>query len=143
MENAKDYSSTRNRIFETSEEARQLWKATALKRRIGLLFSRMRAAREFSQKDIVAHTGWDKSFVSRLEGAHGGIPDIQTLARFADTCGLTIGLLVCERPSRPDELKVIDAVSLFSEPVNKTNFSYLDEPNFFESLIDKTIRTNT
>ncbi len=138
MDELRDYSSTRDRIFRESAEVRNLWKKTALKRRIGLMLARMRNATEVSQKYIAEGTGWDKGFVSRLEGAHGGVPDLQTLARFADKCGLTIGLVVCERPTNErKDVRVIDAVSLFAEPKNQQDFTYLDELNLFETLVDK------
>jgi transcriptional regulator with XRE-family HTH domain len=140
MEDLRDYSSTRDRIFRESAEVRTLWKRTALKRRIGFMLAHMRHATEVSQKHIAESAGWDKGFVSRLEGANGGVPDLQTLARFADKCGLAIGLVVCERPTNDRKnVRVIDAVSLFDEPRNHDDFSYLDEPNLFGNLIDKTL----
>jgi transcriptional regulator with XRE-family HTH domain len=110
-----DYASIRQEIVEASAEVRSLLDKTQAKRRIALMLTRMRAKRDFSQKDIAERIGWDKAFVSRLESAQGGVPDMQTLSRYAGACGLSIGLVVCDAQDITEEattFEIVDALPL-------------------------------
>jgi transcriptional regulator with XRE-family HTH domain len=102
-------------ILSEIPEARRLWDETAAKRKIALLLTRLRTDSGLSQKDVGARAGWDKAFVSRLEGALGGIPDTQTIARYAAACGATLGLVV-GKSSGASQVHVVDAVTLHGGP---------------------------
>jgi transcriptional regulator with XRE-family HTH domain len=140
MEPLHDYFDLRSRIHGASPEIRDLWSKTALKRRFAGMFVRMREVAGAPQTRIVERTGWDKAFVSRLEGAQGGVPDINTIARFADACGLTVGLVVCQTSPAggAGRLRVIDAFSLHpdqpeSETAVRDDREYLSSQ--FQALI--------
>ena len=66
---------------------------TAQKRAIAQMLVRLRKHAGLSQTDLAVETGWNKSFVSRLEGAYGGMPDIGTIARYGTACGATLRLV--------------------------------------------------
>ena len=136
MNDLYDYLPVRNTIHEESQSTRELWTKTALKRRIASMFARMRMAKDVSQKDIADRTGWDKGFLSRLESTQGGLPDINTIARFAEACDLAIGLVVCAKLNRDmEEYQVVDAMSLYTE----SSFAEMGEgrtpPNRFIHII--------
>ena len=136
-ESLHDYVSVREELLHESPEARELWRKTEAKRRISLMFARMRASKGLSQKDIASFAEWDKSYVSRLEGAQGGLPDLQTLTRFAEACGLTIGIVICDPNSESDNpCRVVDAVSL---PPREEEVVLSRDSFKFESLRGRTI----
>jgi transcriptional regulator with XRE-family HTH domain len=140
MEPYRSYSSTRDTIISESPEIRGILEKTALKRRIGVMFASMRAIAGLSQRNITEETTWDKGFVSRLEGAHGGIPEIETIVRFAKTCGLKVGLVVCKQEEYGDAT-VVDALDLYS--VAEYIDSGLDvsqRQDLFRNLVGNTIR---
>lgn len=105
-----EYLRLRDQILRDAPAAKELWDATRGKREIGLMLARIRKAAQLTQKELAERTGWDKAFISRLEGAQGGIPDTQTMARYADACGATIGLVV-GMPGEHSLFHVIDAVA--------------------------------
>lgn len=107
----KSYASVRERIFQEVPQARELWDAAAAKRRISAMLARIRKEAGLTQKDVAERAGWDKGFVSRLEGAAGGVPDAETVARFAQACEATVGLVV-GRQEGPGHFHVIDAMTM-------------------------------
>jgi transcriptional regulator with XRE-family HTH domain len=48
----------------------------------------IRVHANLTQTQLAERAGWSKSYVSRLESPFGGIPDSNTLRRFADACGV-------------------------------------------------------
>ncbi len=64
-----------------------------------------------SQKQLGEITGWDKSFISRIEGTRGSVPDLETLARYAQACNAQAGVVIGV-PTMGNELRVVDAVPL-------------------------------
>ena len=107
----KPYASVRQRIFDEAPQARALWDASAAKRRVAGMLARIRKEAGLTQKEVAERTGWDKGFVSRLEGAAGGVPDAETVARFAQACEATVGLVV-GRQEGPRSFHVIDAMTM-------------------------------
>ena len=91
-------------------EYRRLWEASAPKRAIAIALVRMRKQARMTQSDVAQHAKWDKAFVSRLEGAAGPVPDTATLARYAEACGRSVGLVFLDVEA--DQAHVIDAVTL-------------------------------
>jgi transcriptional regulator with XRE-family HTH domain len=78
-----------------------------------MMLARIRKYAGLTHKDICSKTGWNKSFVSRLETASGAMPDSQTITRFADACGLRVGLLVY-KPAEPRHVHIVDVVRLLT-----------------------------
>jgi transcriptional regulator with XRE-family HTH domain len=107
----KPYLAVRERIFDEVPQARELWDAAAAKRRMSGMLARIRKEAGLTQKDVAERAGWDKGFVSRLEGAAGGVPDAETVARFAQACEATVGLIV-GRQQGPGHFHVIDAMTM-------------------------------
>jgi transcriptional regulator with XRE-family HTH domain len=110
---------------------KDLWGKTHLKRLVGILFSRMRKVAGMSQRDIAGMAGWDKAFISRLEGVDGGVPDLQTICRYADACNMDIGIVVSNRPGDAGYVRIVDAVSL-----NKSSEGVV---SVFDTLRDREI----
>ncbi len=131
MKNLSTYASLKQSALNESEEVKTLGEKTLLKRRVSAMLAGMRIKNEKSQKEIADYANWDKGFVSRLEGVQGGVPDLDTLARFADACGLTLGIVVCETPSENySDVRVIDALSLSS---------HAQETNLYAGLINQNL----
>jgi transcriptional regulator with XRE-family HTH domain len=82
--------------FLKSKDNRKLWDQTERKRGVAMALAQYRHERGVSQKDIAERTGWDKGFVSRLEGAQGGVPETKTLARYVEACGARLGVVVID-----------------------------------------------
>jgi transcriptional regulator with XRE-family HTH domain len=89
---------------------RRLWEASAPKRAIAIALVRMRKQAGLTQSDVAQRAKWDKAFVSRLEGAGGAVPDTNTLARYAEACGRSVGLVFLDVEA--NQAQVIDAVTL-------------------------------
>lgn len=64
-----------------------LWQKTAQRRALSQVLVRLRKGKNLTQKQLAARAGWDQAFVSRLESATGGWPDLHTLRRYAWACG--------------------------------------------------------
>jgi len=109
-----EYLHLRDEILRDAPEAKAAWDASRGKREIALLLARIRKAAGLTQKDIALRTGWDKGFVSRLEGAAGGIPDTQTMSRYAEACGATLGLVVA-MPGEGAEARIVDAITVSAD----------------------------
>jgi transcriptional regulator with XRE-family HTH domain len=107
----EEYALLRDEILRDVPAAKEAWEASRGKRAAALMLARLRKAVRLSQKDVADRAGWDKSFVSRLEGAQGGVPDTQTMARFAEACGATMGLVVAV-PVEPSRLYIVDAIAV-------------------------------
>jgi transcriptional regulator with XRE-family HTH domain len=85
---------------------KEAWDETALARTVALTLVRMRHEAELTQGLLAKAANWDKSYVSRLESATCGVPDLATIARYARACKLTISL-VAVRPGK----KIPDIIS--------------------------------
>jgi transcriptional regulator with XRE-family HTH domain len=92
----------------------------------------LRKSKGFSAKQIAERTGWDKAFVSRLESGLNGFPDAVTVARYAEACGVTAGVVIGE-PTEPCHFRVLGAVTLHSGLQE-------ERVNSFERLADKKLR---
>ncbi len=99
------------KVLGTLPNVRRVWDETEPRRKIIMMLIGLRRNAGLSQSDIAARTGWDKGYVSRLEGARGGIPDFSTLNRYAEVCGTTAGLVVGAR-SDSTHMRIVDAVAL-------------------------------
>ena len=76
-------------------------------------------------------TGWDKASVSRLEGAQGGIPEVPTLARYAEVCDTQMGLIVLDNSALRDNIiHIVAAV-----PISTTNEGLENTLPIFERLV--------
>jgi transcriptional regulator with XRE-family HTH domain len=119
---AGSFDVLQERMLRDDPEYRRLWEATEPKRKIAIALVRMRKQAGRTQSDVAQRAGWDKAFVSRLEGASGAVPDTSTLARYAEACGRSVGLVFLE--VEDDRAKVIDAVTL-SAPAAEHPFERL------------------
>ena len=97
-------------LLQSDPDYRRVWDASAPKRAIAIAMVRMRTQAGLTQADLAAKTGWDKAFVSRLEGAAGAIPATKTLARYAEACGRSVGIVFADVEA--NQAQVIDAVTL-------------------------------
>jgi len=100
----------RDELLQADPEFRRLWDESAPKRAIAIALVRMRKQAGFTQSELAARAGWDKAFVSRLEGAGGPVPDTSTLVRYAAACERAVGLVFAS--VEEDRAHVIDAVTL-------------------------------
>jgi integration host factor subunit alpha len=98
--------------FLKSKDNRKLWDQTERKRGVAMALAQYRHERGVSQKDIAERTGWDKGFVSRLEGAQGGVPETKTLARYVEACGARLGVVVIdEETAKSGRARVLEVIS--------------------------------
>ena len=100
----------RDEQLRSDPEFRKLWNASAAKRAIAIALVRMRTEAKRTQSEIATRAGWDKAFVSRLEGAAGPIPDTATLARYAAACGHAVGVVFAS--VNKGHTRITDAVTL-------------------------------
>lgn len=107
---ASDLDQLRAKMLRDDPEFRQLWEASASKRALAIALVRTRKQAGLTQSDLASKAGWDKAFVSRLEGALGAVPDTRTLMRYATACDRAVGLVF----GFPQEsgMRVSDAVTL-------------------------------
>lgn len=106
------YTSVRAEIFAEARGATEAWVRHEPNRHFGLLFARMRKQAGLLQKEVAERAGWDKAFISRLESGRGAVPDLQTLARFADACGVTAGVVFGRQGEGESSVHIIDAITM-------------------------------
>jgi transcriptional regulator with XRE-family HTH domain len=98
--------------FLKSKNNRKLWDETEAQRGVGKALALYRHERGLSQKDIAERTGWDKGFVSRLEGAQGGVPETKTLARYVEACGARLGVVIVdEKTPKTGRARILEVMS--------------------------------
>jgi transcriptional regulator with XRE-family HTH domain len=85
-----------NEIFAEREDVRLAHERSRAKRAIAMALVGIRKIAGLTQTELAARAGWDKAFVSRLEGASGGLPQLETLVRYAGICGAPLRLVVGE-----------------------------------------------
>ncbi len=68
-------------------ELREAWERTRVARDLATALVQARTAAGLNQAQLARKAGWDKAFVSRLEDALSGTPDLATLARYLQACG--------------------------------------------------------
>ena len=107
------FEDAQKEVFAKFPRVRKLWEQTAPRRKISLVLVGLRKQAGLSQKEVAARARWDKAFVSRLESATGGVPDAETVARYAAACGATAGVVIGVQ-SDPTHMKIIDAITLQS-----------------------------
>jgi len=117
----------RDELLHERPAFREQWDASAPKRAIGTALVRMRKEAGYSQIQLAERAGWDKAFVSRLEGAVGAVPDTATLSRYAQAWGQAIGLVFASM--EPNHAHVLDAVTLVA-PAAAHPFESLRGENF-------------
>jgi transcriptional regulator with XRE-family HTH domain len=100
----------RDELLQSDPEFRRLWEGTEAKRAIATSLVRLRKQAGRTQSEIAERAGWDKAFVSRLEGASGAMPDTLTLARYAAACGQALALVFAAVEKK--HAHVIDVVTL-------------------------------
>ena len=106
---SESFTNVRKRILARNRAVGALWEQSEPKRRIASMLARVRKQAGKTQKDIADITGWDKAFVSRLEGALGGLPDQQTIARYVEACNAKVGLVVYTSPEK-GQLHVVETM---------------------------------
>lgn len=100
----------REELLRSDPEFRKLWDASAAKRAIAIALVRMRVDAKRTQSEVATRAGWDKAFVSRLEGASGPVPDTATLARYAAACDHAVGVVFAS--VEDGHTRITDAVTL-------------------------------
>jgi transcriptional regulator with XRE-family HTH domain len=96
---------------------RAAWEASAPRRRLVTALVRLRRKADLTQQELAAKAGWERAFVSRLESLPRdrvslALPDLATLARYAEACGCELALVFGQPRARAGELEVTAAVSL-------------------------------
>jgi transcriptional regulator with XRE-family HTH domain len=125
------YAAVRDEVLAEVPGAAEAWTGHESGRDFGLLFARMRKQAGLLQKDVAERTGWDKAFVSRLESGQGAVPDVQTLARFAEACGATAGVVFGREAE--GAIHIIDAMAM---PGSRTNAGQV----VFDQFRDRKLR---
>jgi len=76
----------RDEILATRKDVMAARQRSLMKRSISMALVGLRKRAGLTQSELAARVGWDKSYVSRLEGASGGLPDLETLRHYANAC---------------------------------------------------------
>ncbi len=134
-----DFDVVQEKIFRSHPRARELWEQTEPKRKIGLMLARLRKVAGLSQMALAKNAGWDKAFVSRLEGAQGGMPDTDTISRYAAGCGAVAGVVF--GTTNPSRFHIVDAMTLHPNVMGRGRKSVLSNP--FERLRNEDIALPT
>jgi transcriptional regulator with XRE-family HTH domain len=71
---------------------RKAYEANRPKRELALTLRKMRNAKGYTQADVAARSGLSQSHVSKLEAATGSMPEIETVRRYAEACGMGLRL---------------------------------------------------
>lgn len=100
----------REELLQADPAFKKLWNASAPKRGIAIALTRMRKQAGRTQAEIAARAGWDKAFVSRLEGASGPVPGTATLMRYAAACDHAMGVVFAS--VEKGHARITDAVTL-------------------------------
>ena len=66
----------------------------ASKLEIALALVAARKGVALSQAELARRSGWKSQFVCRLESLNGRLPNLVSLVRYAQTCGLDVGLFL-------------------------------------------------
>lgn len=101
------FDDLRDEILAERPDAREVWHASKLKRAVAMALVGMRKRVGLTQIEVAKRAGWDKGYVSRLEGVAGGLPELDTLVRYALACGceLRLGLFHADGKEVVDLLK--------------------------------------
>lgn len=99
-----------NELLRSDPKFRKLWRTSATKRAVAIALVRMRKRAGYTQAGLAKRAGWDKAFVSRLEGAVGAVPNPATLMRYAGACGHALGVVFAS--VKPGHTQITDAVTL-------------------------------
>ena len=123
----QDFDALQEKILQEVPAALDLWNRTEPRRKIAMNAGSSPIRQGLSQKDVAERAGWDKAFVSRLEGASGGMPDTETIARYAEACGATAGIVIATLADS-SHIHVVDAVTLPTQtPDGEIDFTRLRE----------------
>jgi transcriptional regulator with XRE-family HTH domain len=116
-------SDLQDELLQADPEFRKLWEASAPKRAIATALVRMRKEAGRSQSEVAKKAGWDKAFVSRLEGPTGPMPDTTTLIRYADACNHAMGVVFAS--VEKGHAHITDAVTLAAPKAAAVSFAGL------------------
>jgi len=105
-----DFDAVNEQVLASVPEAREAWNARKAAFGLAMMLVRLRNSKDLRQSDIAERTGWDKSFVSRLERPTDKLPSLATLMRYVEACDAQAGLVVA-RANAP-QVHVDDAVAL-------------------------------
>jgi transcriptional regulator with XRE-family HTH domain len=82
----------RREILAEREDVRLALERSRMKRSIAMTLVGLRKRVGLTQSELAAKVGWDKGYVSRLEGASGGLPDLETIRSYAAACQTSVRL---------------------------------------------------
>lgn len=119
LEKLRSFDEADREILQSRPDVAALWDKTARRRAISSLLLKARYRAGLSQAQLAAHAGWDKSYVSRLEGHVDSFPDIETISRYMTACNATVGLMVVEVVDKM-HTEIVDAI-----PLNSTKLGEL------------------
>jgi transcriptional regulator with XRE-family HTH domain len=88
----QSYDELREQLASERPDIREALERTKFNRALATALVAMRKRRGIGQKELADIADWDKSFVSRLESANGGLPKLDTLMRYAEICGAKLQL---------------------------------------------------
>ena len=108
------YGDLRDRIVAERPDVREALARTKVKRALASALVGLRKSAGLTQSALAAKADWDKAFVSRLESATGGLPELDTLARYVSICGADVRLSF-EGLEQPVEVRLTDDVEIAEE----------------------------
>lgn len=86
FETGESYDDLRNEVINERADVREAMERTKLKRALATMLVGLRKRKRLTQSQFADKAGWDKAFVSRIEGAGGGLPSLETIKHYATVC---------------------------------------------------------
>ncbi|MBI3676890.1 MAG: helix-turn-helix domain-containing protein [Proteobacteria bacterium] len=83
-----------NEVLAERDDFRLAHEKSRFKRAIAMALVGIRKGAGLTQTELANRAGWDKAYVSRLEGASGGLPELETLMHYANVCRAPLRLAV-------------------------------------------------
>ncbi len=83
---------------------REQWDRDKAKVEIAAFLVRMRQSVGLSRAEIGKALKMDRSAISRIENANGGMPDIDTINRYAGACGFQVHFVAASRQSDREDV---------------------------------------
>lgn len=94
--------------------ALKLWQERRPRAKLSAALVRVRRALKLTQRDVAGKIGLEQSNIARMESAGGAAQTTEALMRYANACGLTLGIVFLKR--RGDDYTIVDGAAVDEDP---------------------------
>jgi transcriptional regulator with XRE-family HTH domain len=116
-------------LIREDQAALKLWEERRPRARLSAALLRVRRGLKLTQSDVARKMGLEQSNIARIEGAQGAAQTTEALIRYANACGLTLGIVFLNRED--NRYTIVDGAAIDGNP-------QADE--LFRSLIEQSKR---